>query len=563
MKIFKDSFCLLIILLFFITTGCQNQKPEPTPPDLTSLDILRGDIVLCSGNTFGQVSFSLGCKYSVRETFNLAVSLLHSFEYDEAKKAFGQVLDGDPECAMGYWGLAMSYLHHPRFGPSRENFEKGSKILKIAESLPKTTKEGEYLEAVAAYYNEDWDKTDHKTRASKTEEKMEKIYTKYSDDKEAAIFYALSLFATSNLKDKTYAKQKKAGSILESIFPDQPNHPGIAHYIIHHYDSPDLAHLALPTARRYADIAPGSSHAQHMPSHIFTRLGLWDESIKSNISSASAAQCYAEETQMKGTWHNEIHAMDYLVYAYLQKGDNAKANEQYEHLKTVKKEYPAFHSPYNFAAIPVRMVLENKQWEKAANLEYHSTEHEWEKSPWELSLLHFARALGASHTGDLASSEKEIATLQYLHQELINKEDKYRANQVLIQVKASKAWLNFANGNHEEALSLMQEATVLEEETGKHPITPGEVLPAPELLGDMLMEMNKPVEALKAYEMNLKGHPNRFNGIYGAAMAANSAGDEQKARGYFENLLKLTEGSNSDRQEVEEAKAFVGRKTSK
>ncbi len=553
MKFFTFLFGFIAILCW---TSCQNQKPKPDFGSL-NVELLRGDIILCSGSSFGKVSFSLSCDNSVRDTFDLAVSLLHSFEYDETEKAFAKVIDEDPDCPMAYWGVAMSLMHHPKFGPGREGFEKGAKVLKIAESLPKTTREQEFLEAVGAYFDNDWKSTTHLMRAKKMEPKMEAIYKKYDDDKEAAIFYALSLFATADSKDKTYAQQKKAGAILESIFPDQPDHPGISHYIIHHYDHPELAQLALPTARRYADIAPGSSHAQHMPSHIFTRLGLWDESIASNLNSAAAAQCYAEDTEMDGHWHNEIHAMDYLVYAYLQKGDNVKANEQYEHLQTINKVYPGKSSPYNFSAIPVRMVLENRQWAKATNLNHHATEHQWDQRPWEIALLHFARSLGASHTGDVDSAEKELAILQSLHQKLVDKEDTYRSDQVLIQVKASEAWILFAKGNQNEALALMEEAVDLEEKTGKHPITPGEVLPAPELLGDMLLALNRPVEALEAYEMDLRGHPNRFNGIYGAAVAANKAGNREKAKMYFESLIKLTEQVESDRPEIEEANRYL------
>ncbi|MCZ6703147.1 MAG: hypothetical protein O6940_08910, partial [Ignavibacteria bacterium] len=366
-----------------------------------------------------------------------------------------------------------------------------------------------------------------------------------------------SLFATADPKDKEYVKQKKAGRILESIYPDQPEHPGIAHYIIHHYDNPDLARLALGTARRYADIAPGSAHAQHMPSHIFTRLGLWDESIQSNLNSSSSAECYAVETEMDGHWSREIHAIDYLVYAYLQKGDNAKAIEQFEYLQTINKVYPSTSSPYNFGAISARMVLENKQWTKAAQLRQHSSNVDWGKFPWETAILHFARVLGASQIGDINSAEKELAILQSLHKELVNKEDKYRSDQVMIQVRASQAWIYYAKGKNDEAIALMQEAVELEEKTGKHPITPGEVLPASELLGDLLLAINKPSEALKAYEMNLKRSPGRFNGIYGAAIAAKGTGDEKKAIKYFEMLLKLTENTNSDRPEIEEAKKFI------
>jgi len=552
MKIVKWTFLALLGMI-----GCQSNKRNA--PELISVEQLMGDIVLCGGDQFGEVTFALSCDSSTHEIFELAISLLHSFEYDEAKKAFARVIDTDSECAMAYWGLAMTYLGHPKFRPTRENFDAGSKIIKYTKTLSKTTKEEEYLDALGAYFEDEWDteKSDHLARSRKMAQKMSKIYDKYPDDKEAAIFYALTLFGTADQKDKSYEYQRKGGAILESIFPDQPDHPGIAHYIIHNYDHPELAQLALSTARKYADIAPASSHAQHMPSHIFTRLGLWDESIQSNLNSASSAECYAAETEMEGHWHNEIHAMDYLVYAYLQQGDNVKATEQYEYLQTITKEYPSSSSPYNFGAIPVRMVLENKQWDKAATLKYHLTEHQWEQYPWEQALLHFARSLGASRTGNIPLAEKELDTLRLLHQELANFEDHYKADQVMIQVKASQAWIDFVKGSYEKSLTLMREAVELEEKTGKHPVTPGEVIPASELLGDLLLEMGKPELALEAYITDLNGHPNRFNGIYGAAIATKRIGDLEKATMYFEMLLELSETSNSDRSEVVEARKFI------
>ena len=544
------------VLSLFFGIACQINKPEPIS-ELDSVDLLRGEPVLCGGDQFGKVSFYFTCKNSLRKSFNTAVSLLHSFEYDEAEKAFAKVIDGDPNCAMAYWGAAMSIINHPKFGPTSDGFEKGRKILGAAKNLHKSTREQEYFDAVNAYYQNDWIETSHLERARKMEQKVEEIYSNYQDDTEAAIFYALSLFATADVTDKTYSVQKKAGKILESLFPDQPNHPGIAHYIIHHYDNPDLAKLALPTARKYADIAPGSSHAQHMPSHIFTRLGLWDESIQSNINSAESARCYAIETEMDGNWHYEIHALDYLVYAYLQKGDNAQANELYEYWQTIDNEHLEGKSPYNFGAIPARMFVENKQWEPASKLSLHKSNHPWDQHPWESAILHFTRALGSARTGDISSTERELSILNSLHQQLVDKKDKYRANQVKIQVTASEAWMHFARGNHPKAVALMREAVDLEEKTGKHPVTPGEIVPAPELLGDMLLELNKPEEALDAYELNLQGHPNRFNGIYGAAVAAKEVGDKAKAKMYFESLLKLVESSNSNRREIEEAKSFL------
>jgi tetratricopeptide (TPR) repeat protein len=388
---------------------------------------------------------------------------------------------------------------------------------------------------------------------------MADIFSKYKEASEAAIFYSLALKSTADPKDNNFTNERKAGAILENIFPDQPNHPGIAHYIIHNYDNPVLAHLALPTARRYADIAPASAHAQHMPSHIFTRLGLWEESIQSNVHSAESARCYAQETNMQGHWFNEIHAIDYLVYAYLQKGDNKKADEQYQYLKTMQKVTPANISAiaYPFAAIPARMALENKRWTDASNLELHDSNLEWDNFPWQKAILHFAKALGMSHTGSLQSAENELKVLQALRQQLVDADDKYSADQVLVQEKIVQAFIDYAIGNTDEALALMYDAANLEDKTGKHPVTPGEVLPARELLGDMLLALNKPDEALVAYEKNLVGHPNRFNGIYGAAVAAKRTVDNEKARMYFESLLKLTETSGSDRSEIEEARIFL------
>lgn len=558
MLTFKKSFLVLCSLTVLCLIGCQHKKTMP--PQLVDIDLLRGAIVLCGGDQFGDVSFSLSGSVVMRDTFNLAISLLHSFEWIEAEKAFTKVIDKDPECVMAYWGVAMCNLGHPRWAPKREEYEKSCDMLELAQPLSKTKREADYLNAIGTYYNTTWEESDHETRALAMEKAMESLYKKYEHDKEAAVFYAVALFRTANPRDKHYTKQKIAGGILESIFPDQPNHPGIAHYIIHHYDNPELAQLALPTARRYADIAPASAHAQHMPSHIFTRLGLWDESIESNINSANSARCYAEEVEMDGHWINEIHAMDYLVYAYLQKGDNENAMEQYEYLQTMYNVYPEKTSvAYPFAAIPARMALENKNWELAATIEVHESELQWEEFPWSKSIVHFARALGASRIGDISSAQKELEILHSLHQKLVEDDDEYSADQVMVEIKASQAWLQFAQGNNEEAIYLMQEAVVMEENTSKHPVTPGEVLPARELMGDMLLAMNKPAEALEAYELDLKDHPNRFNGIYGAAIAAKGIGDDAKARMYFEALLKLTEMSNSDRPEVEEARAFVGK----
>ena len=545
------------ILSIFLILSCQNKKTPPIP-DLASINFLRGDLALCGGTDFGDVEFLVSCKYSTRETFNLAISLLHSFEYEEAEKAFVKVIDEDSECPMAYWGVLMSMYHTIWFEPSEEVLNKGLKILMIAESLPKSEREKDYIEAIGKIYK-DWDKVDHKTREKRMEKKMEENYLKYKDDTEAAIFYALALKATADKKDENHINEIKAGKILESIFPDQPNHPGIAHYIIHNYDNPELAPMALSTARKYAEIAPSSAHALHMPSHIFTRLGLWDESINSNVYSAAAAKCYAQEVKMDGVWSNEIHAMGYLVYAYLQKGDNISAEDQYNYLKTIynvnSNNLPAI--AYPFAAIPVRIALENKQWEKAVKLELHNSEVDWENFPWQKSIHHFGRALGAARSNNIHAAIKEIEILEQLKQRLVSNDESYYANQVTIKIKTSQAWLEFTKGDQKKGLSLMQEAADMEDNTSKHGVTPGEVLPARELLGDMFVEMNNASKALEAYELNLKSRPNRFNSVYGAAISAKRIGNNEKAKQYFENLLVLTEKSNSDRPELDEARSFI------
>lgn len=554
MKLLNNIFLLLSILLVL---GCKDKIPK-TNPALASLDLKRGELLLCSTEKFGDVSFSLDCNYEVREVFDLAISLLHSFEYAEAEKAFVKVIDADPECAMAYWGVAMSIYHSLWAPPTLKALKKGAKLIEIAKSLPNSGITKQYIDAIGSFYK-DYEIKDHRERELLYEKKMEELYLSNKDDVEAAVFYALAISSAADPNDTTYSKQKKSGKILEDLFLDQPNHPGIAHYIIHSYDYPELAKMGLQTARRYAEIAPASAHAQHMPSHIFTRLGLWQESIDTNINSASSAVCYAESVNPEANWAQEIHAVDYLVYAYLQLGNNQKAKEYLEEMQAIKAVFPKqdFASTYALSAIPVRLVLENKQWKKASELQLPSIDFNWETLHWEKAIHHFGKALGLSRTGKIKLAENELQHLKILHQNLLDKKDRYQSGQVIIQVNTIKAWIELAKGNKDEALSLMKLAVKLENETSKHPITPGEVLPADELLGDMLLELNRPKEALKAYEINLKGHPNRFNGIYGAALAAEQSGNTEKATLYFKQLIELTKHSKSDRSEIKDAKAYI------
>ncbi len=558
MKTTKISIYILIIQTVFLTTNCQN-KSSKTETSLTSIDLLRGDITLCGSGQFGEVSFSLSCDINVQESFDLAISLLHSFEYEEAEKAFAKVIDVDPNCAMAYWGVAMCNFHALWRPPRVDDLKKGSLAIKIARSLKeKTERETQYIEAIASFYN-DWDIVDHHTRIARFENAMETMYNTYPADKEAAIFYALALNSAADLSDKTYKNRRKAGKILEGLLPNQPNHPGITHYIIHSYDYPELASMALSAARNYASMAPASSHAQHMPSHIFTRLGLWEESIQSNLNATSSAQCYAEQVGMDGNWDEEIHGTDYLVYAYLQIGKINEAKKLLEYLKSVDKISPiGVKAAYPSAAIPARLYLETRQWDKAAKLEMPSKDFPSDQFPWSNGIIHFVRVLGAVHNGNIKDAKIDLEQLNMCYQNLLDSNDTYMANQVMIMKKSAEAWIRYYEGNKEQALNLMTISVAMESNTEKHSLTPGEVVPAQELLGDLFMKLNKPSEALKAYELNLKNRPNRFNGVYGAAVSAKAAGDEEKAYMYFQMLLKLTRSSDSDRPELEEAREFVG-----
>ena len=514
-----EKIFLYSVLLFFSCKSKTNFDGAAA-----SIDLKRGDIVSCGpqdGEMFGSVSFTATVPSALQKDFNIAVALLHSFEYDEAEKMFAKVIDKAPNCAMAYWGVAMSNFHSLWVPPNAAELKKGVQALHIARSIAnKTKRESDYIEAAAQFF-EHADQLDHRSRVLKFEKAMESIYERYPDDKEAAIFYALALNAAADPADKTYAREKKAFNLLNPIFQQEPLHPGIAHYIIHSLDHPELAEMALPAARKYASIAPASSHAQHMPSHIFTNLGLWDECIKSNLSAVASAKCYAEKAKIKGHWDEELHALDYLIYAYLQKKDDKLAKQELDYLQSINEVEPVtFKVAYAFAAGPARYALERKNWKEAATLQLHPANFPWDQFPWQKAIFHFARLLGNVHGNNLPAAEKDLDTLKILYNALNGRENKANeAAQVLIQIKASEAWIEFKNGNDENALELMKAAANSEDATEKHPVTPCAVIPARELLGDMLLEMNRPSLAVEAFEYDLKRHPNRRNGLLGLATA--------------------------------------------
>ena len=556
----KNYYCLLILFTTVSIVACKWNNREVSQKKIDEINLKRGEIISCSPgkDEFGTLTFLNSCKGKAKEDFNTGVKLLHSFEYEEAEKMFAKVIDEEPECALAYWGVAMSNFH-PLWSPATpDELRKGSKAIEIAQSISNKTKREEgYINAIATYYN-NWEKTDHRTRCLKFEEAMKELHSAFPEDNEAAIFYALSLNGAADPTDKTYSKQKAAGKLLNALYDKFPNHPGVVHYIIHTFDTPELAELALSAARKYAAVAPSSAHALHMPSHIFTRLGLWNEGIQSNINSVSSARCYAEAAGIKGHWDEELHGLDYLVYGYLQKGDNIRAKQQLDYLNTITEVYPAnFKIAYAFAAIPARYVIENKQWKEAANLQFHKANFDWQNFQWEKAITHFARLLGCVNTGGLQEAKVELTELQQAQSKLSAQKEVFKANKVLVQVKAAEAWILFKEGKHDEAIKLMNAAADLEDKTGKHPVTPGDVIPARELLGDMLMQMNKPSEAFYVYEASLKNTPLRFNGLYGAYTAAKQSGNILQAKAYSNQLVEIVQSTNSNRPEIASVKRFL------
>lgn len=538
MKICGWSFSIYLFCLSLF--GCNGRGDQAElQRELQSIDLFRGDIAMCgSGETqFGTVDFNFSCSEKMKSDFNLGTALLHSFEYEDAEKVFAKVIDEEPTCLMAYWGVAMSNFHPLWAPPSKEELEKGSRIIALARTLESNDRrEIDYLEAVATMFD-NWTSLDHKTRLQKFEIASEQLYKKYPGDTEAAIFYALALKAAADPTDKTFAKQRKAGEILNDLFSKHPDHPGVAHYIIHTFDSPELAELGLPAARKYASIAASSAHALHMPSHIFVRLGLWEESAQSNLNSMEAARCYAENQGMNAHWDEEMHGLDYLVYAYLQQANDDKAKGQLDYLDSIHNISPlTFKVAYSLAAVPTRYALERKDWARATSLSLTPSEFPWENFPWERSIVSFGKVLGAVHTRNADLAQGALQELRNNHAALEKMKKLYEANQVQIQIMASEAWIALMQGKKDDAVRLMRKAADMEDATEKHPVTPCEVIPARELLGDMYMELGQFKEALNAYETDLKGHAGRLNALVGATMASLKAGDLEKTRKYLKEM---------------------------
>ena len=511
--------------------------------------------------TLGQVHFPVTCKPAVQAPFDRAVALLYSFGYEMARQAFTQVAEQDPECAMAHWGIAMTWYHPIWEAPTPAELAAGRAAAEQAARLgAKTERERGYIDAIGAFYR-DADKLDHGTRALAFKSAMAKLSAAVPDDDEAVVFHALALLGTAPPTDTTYANQKKAAELLAPLLTRHPDHPGILHYQIHAFDYPALASLALPAARAYAKVAPSSPHALHMPSHIFVRLGLWQDSIASNLASAAAAKAIVARSHPGATSFNDLHALDYLEYAWLQLGDDKKAREVVEEVARASRfDAASVPAAYAIAAVPARWALERRDWRAASQLALPAVEIPWERFPHVRAITHFANALGSARLGDLERARKSLAELDSMHALLAKQPPPGPydwAGQVESTRLAAAGWVALAEGKKDDAVRLLTSAAEKEEKVGKHPVTPGSILPAREQLGDLLLELGKPGEALAAYSASLAEAPKRFNSLAGAARAAELADQPAQARGYHEELLALC-GNTCERPEAKRAKAALG-----
>ncbi|HEX9162724.1 MAG TPA: hypothetical protein VF980_13550 [Thermoanaerobaculia bacterium] len=470
---------------------------------------------LMSVSDIGEVRFPSTCAPDAARSVEAGVTMLHSFWYDEAEKAFRHAVEQDPKCAIAYWGVAMTGYHPLWPTPvTPASLRSGSEVLATARGLTNASaRERSYVDALSTFYDQPEGTAVH-DRAVKYEAAMADVVAHYPDDDEAAIFYALSLNGAAQLTDKTHARQKHAAEILNKQLAKHPRHPGIIHYLIHSYDSPELAPLALTAARSYAHIAPSVPHALHMPSHIFTRLGLWDESIASNLASSKAAKEHHDPGE-------QLHAMDYLEYAYLQLGRFDDAQRVIDEVRAMPQPLVETKTTYAISAIPARYALERHDWRAAAALA-PTPGVDWDKSPRTAGLTQFAIGVGAARSGDVERAKSAEAKLTSYADALKTTNDAIWAPQVEVQQRTVAAWRLFAEGHKDEALAAMRAAADLEDQAEKPSVTPGALLPARELLADMLAEMRQPEAALKEYKAVLAVAPNRRNATAGAAKASTS-----------------------------------------
>ncbi len=496
----------------------------------------------------GTVTFEVSCAEEVAADFAVGVAMLHSFWFGEAHDAFAAIAEQDPQCAMAHWGRAVARMGNPmtRAAPSASALAEGHAAIERARELADNASHREqmYIDAALAYYT-DHETRDHMSRMHAMEDAFAALHAAHPEDMEAAIFHARTMVANAPPDDRTFARQLEAARLMQPLFEQHPDHPGLAHYLIHAYDAPPLAEHGTKAAFAYADIAPSAPHALHMPSHIFTRLGYWDESIETNARSAQA----------EPDPNAAVHPMDYMVYAFLQQGRDAEAYEVVT--RAVQNDDGLYGGllGYNFTAMPARYALERDAWSEAAGLRVPVG-----ALPYVEAIAQFARGIGAARSGNVEQAAREVAALEVLAQKLEAANDEYWTTIVSAQRLAASAWIEHARGNDAEALRLAQEASRLEGSVEKHPVTPGPILPARELEGDLLLALDQAAQALAAYEATLEVEPRRARALAGAARAAADAGDAASAARYYEALLDLMAKATTERPALRAARAYLARR---
>jgi hypothetical protein len=510
----------------------------------------------------GTVDFPTSCNAAAQESISRGAALLHSFGYEEARVTFNDAAKADPSCAMAYWGVARTWYHPIWAPPSRDELKQGAAALDRALAIDaKTSRERDYIQALSVFYK-DWRTVDHVSRAKSYEQALGGVCDRNPDDDEAAIFHALQLVAIGYLDptDKSYTWQKNS-EILNRLLPRHPDHPGVAHYIIHSVDYPPLAELGLKAARAYAAIAPDAPHALHMPSHIFTRLGLWDDSIASNIASTKSAIAQSQRLHGGGGSFDQLHAMDYLVYAYLQQAKDTSARQVLAEMGDITRlDENQFAAAYAFAASPARWALERHDWRAAAALEIGPAWFPWNRFRNAEALVHYARAIGAARTGDVVAARRSTDEIAAIRKAMPATRDYDWSGSIGAQWEAATALIAWAEGKKDEGLRLLRTAADHEDAVDKHPVTPGALLPVREMLADLLLENGAAPAALKEYEAVLKTAPRRFNATAGAARAADKAGDKARARAYAMQLREIATNAETPRPELEWARVYLGSK---
>ena len=557
-RFFSPRVLLLIGLASSLTSRHVECATVPEPGDLRAA---------------GKVEFPISCTPSVQSEFSRGVALLHSFFYEEARRVFTSVAERDPKCAMAQWGIAMTWWHPIWTPPRPDEMSAGKAAIEKAMALNAgTDRERGFITALNVYYNTRESSNagaigqschgpvGPRDRVIAYEKAMHQLRDKYPDEFEVQAFYAFAVLAAGYAmpNDTTLSKQLEAAALLEKLWKQNPNHPGVVHYLIHCYDYPALAQRGLAAAQSYASIAPWVPHALHMPSHIFTRLGMWDESIAANGASAEASRAYAAMRHRDATEAEELHALDYMAYSYLQEARDTEAKKIVDLAAKVRKTNPEleFSAAYALAAIPTRYAFERNDWASAATLTVPNLPH-WSSFPFMEALIEYGHALGRAHTGDLDGARKAIARMQQLRDATKDPKFDYFKNHLDLQMQAASAWVAASEGKKSEAIEMLRRAADAEDILGKHPVSPGAFVPIREQLGSLLLEGGQSKEAQREFEAALKIYPGRFRGLYGAARAAEQNGDKESASRYYAKLAAQTTKAASSRDELNHVREFL------